>query len=191
MCTRQCHSLPSHLITKIKKTRTTGSAQINCHFPQTVSVPYSANAKVRLPIRSLQKGPCSPMKGISSSTSKCYPSWVEIRNRLPQILQTPRACILSEFYIHGNVYRNYILIRSNEMQQYAGVYLLQNYSTCFGCPSHPSSAVHKTVTAASGTGHSIVATTFLHRGLFATLDEGCCSDTMTCTRSCSYSFMYS
>ena len=39
------------------------------------------------------------------------------------------------------------------MQQYAGIYLLQNYSTFFGCPSHPSSGVHKTVTAASGTGH--------------------------------------
>ena len=39
------------------------------------------------------------------------------------------------------------------MQQYAGVYLLQNYSTCFWCPSHPSSGVHITVTAASGTGH--------------------------------------
>ena len=39
------------------------------------------------------------------------------------------------------------------MQQYAGIYLLQNYSTCFGCPLHPSSGVRKTVTAASGTGH--------------------------------------
>ena len=48
---------------------------------------------------------------------------------------------------------HYILIRSNKMQQYAGIYLLQNYSTCFGCLSHPSSGVHKTVTAASGTGH--------------------------------------
>ena len=48
-----------------------------------------------------------------------------------------------------------ILIRSNKMQQYAGIYLLQNYSTYFGCPSHPSSVVHKTVIAASGTGHSI------------------------------------
>jgi len=35
------------------------------------------------------------------------------------------------------------------MQQYAGVYLLQNYSTCFGCLSHPSSGVYQTVTAAS------------------------------------------
>ena len=39
------------------------------------------------------------------------------------------------------------------MQQYAGVYLLQNYSTLFGCLSQPSSRVHQTVTAASGTGH--------------------------------------
>jgi len=39
------------------------------------------------------------------------------------------------------------------MQQYAGVYLLQNYSTCFGCLSHPSSGVYQTLTAASVTGH--------------------------------------
>jgi len=39
------------------------------------------------------------------------------------------------------------------MQQYGGIYLLQNYSTYFGCPSHPSSGIHKIVTAASGTGH--------------------------------------
>jgi len=41
------------------------------------------------------------------------------------------------------------------MQQYAGIYLLQNHSTCFGCPSQPSLGEHKTATAASGTGHSI------------------------------------
>jgi len=41
------------------------------------------------------------------------------------------------------------------MQQYAGIYLLQNYSKCFWFPSHPLSGVCKTVTAASGTGHSI------------------------------------
>ena len=35
-------------------------------------------------------------------------------------------------YIHGSVHRDSILIRSNEMQQYAGVYLLQNYFTCLG-----------------------------------------------------------
>ena len=37
-----------------------------------------------------------------------------------------------------------LLIRSKKMQQYAGIYLPQIYSTCFGCPSHPSSGVHKT-----------------------------------------------
>ena len=50
------------------------------------------------------------------------------------------------------------------MQQYAGIYFLQNHSKCLGCSSHPSSGVYKTVTAASGTGHSIWATTFLQRG---------------------------
>jgi hypothetical protein len=35
------------------------------------------------------------------------------------------------------------------MQEYAGTYLLQNHYTYFGCPSHPSSGVYKTVTAAS------------------------------------------
>jgi len=49
----------------------------------------------------------------------------------------------------------YILISSNKMQQYASIYLRQNHSTCFGCPSFSSSGVHKTVTAALGTGHSI------------------------------------
>ena len=58
-----------------------------------------------------------------------------------------------------------ILIRYNAMQQYAGVYLMQNYSTCFGCLPHPSSGVHQTVTAASGTGHSVRAITFRQRGL--------------------------
>ena len=57
------------------------------------------------------------------------------------------------FSIHGSVHRDSIFIRSNEMQQYAGVYLLTNNSTCIGCLSPPPSGVHKTVTAASGTGH--------------------------------------
>jgi len=47
------------------------------------------------------------------------------------------------------------------MQQCAGIYLPQNHSTSFGCPSHTSSGVHKTVTAVPGTGHSIWATSFL------------------------------
>ena len=46
---------------------------------------------------------------------------------------------------------NVRLKKSNEMQQYADINLLLNYSTCFGRPSRPSSGVHKTVVAASGT----------------------------------------
>jgi len=47
------------------------------------------------------------------------------------------------------------LKKSNKMQQYADIHLLLNYSTCFGRPWRPSSGVHKTVVAASGTNHTI------------------------------------
>ena len=49
------------------------------------------------------------------------------------------------------------------MQQYADIYLLLNYSTCFGRPSRPSSGVHKTVVAASGIDHATWGANFLKR----------------------------
>ena len=52
------------------------------------------------------------------------------------------------------------LKKSNKMQQYADIYLLLNYSTCFGRPLRPSSGVHKIVVAASGTGHTIWGASF-------------------------------
>jgi len=67
------------------------------------------------------------------------------------------------------------------MQQYADIYLLQNYCTCFGCLPHPSSGVHQTVTAASG---AVLIRPRWRRVVALTHD-------MTCTRSCSYSLMYS
>jgi len=75
------------------------------------------------------------------------------------------------------------------MQQYAGIHLLQVYSTCFGGPSRPSSGVQKTVTAASGTGHSNGATTFLQHGLIRPHWRKVIA--MTFTRGCGYSFLYS
>ena len=58
----------------------------------------------------------------------------------------------------------------------------------FRVPSHPSSGVHKTVTAASGTGHSVRATTFFQRGLIRPRWRKVVALTrdVTCTRSCSY-----
>jgi len=67
------------------------------------------------------------------------------------------------FYICGSVHRNSRLKKSNKMQQYADIYLLLDYSTCFGRPSRPSSGVHKTVVAASGTDHTIWGASFLKR----------------------------
>ena len=43
------------------------------------------------------------------------------------------------------------------MQQYADIYLLLNYSTCFGRPSRKSSRVHETVVAASGADRTILS----------------------------------
>jgi len=57
------------------------------------------------------------------------------------------------------------------MQQYADIHLLLNYSTCFGSPPCPSSGVHKTVVAASGTDPYLV-----------TFEEACSPDSMICTR---------
>ena len=49
------------------------------------------------------------------------------------------------------------------MQEYADIYLLQNYATCFGCPSHQSSGVHKSAVAASCTDHTKWGATFFKR----------------------------
>jgi len=64
------------------------------------------------------------------------------------------------FYIRGSVHRNSRLKKPNEKQQHADIYLLLNYSTCFGRPSRPSSGVHKTVVAASGTDRTVWAASF-------------------------------
>jgi len=49
------------------------------------------------------------------------------------------------------------------MQVYANIYLVINYSTCFGRPSRPSSGVHKTVVAAFGKDHTIWEASFFKR----------------------------
>jgi len=59
------------------------------------------------------------------------------------------------------------------MRQYADIYLLLNYCTCFGRPSLPSSGVHKTVVVASGTDHTLSGARFLKRDQMATFEEPC------------------
>ena len=61
------------------------------------------------------------------------------------------------------MHRNSGLKKSNQMQQYADIYLPLYYCTCFGRPSRPSSGVHKTVVAASGTDHTIWGGRFFKR----------------------------
>ena len=50
------------------------------------------------------------------------------------------------------------------------IYLLLNYSTCFGRPSRPLSGVHKTVVAASGTDLTMWGASFFQRDQIGTVE---------------------
>ena len=65
------------------------------------------------------------------------------------------------------------------MKQYADIYLLLNYSTCFGRPSRPSSGVHKTVVAASSTDHTIWGASVLAPQIVCSVLEA--ATTVLCT----------
>jgi len=67
------------------------------------------------------------------------------------------------FSICSSAHRNCRLKKSKKMQQYADIYLLLNYSTCFGRPSRPSSGVHKTVVVGFGTDHTVWGASFFKR----------------------------
>jgi len=67
-----------------------------------------------------------------------------------------------KFYTRGTVHLNSRFKKSNKIQLHADIYLLLNYSTCFGRPSRPSSGVHITVVAASGADHAIWGASLLY-----------------------------
>jgi len=92
------------------------------------------------------------------------------------------------FYVYGSAHRwSTLIIVQRDATQSSLFCILQVHSTCFGCQPHPISAVNKTVTTASGTGHIFSAVTSLQRGqasltwpvpeavvtVFCTPDDGC------------------
>jgi len=59
--------------------------------------------------------------------------------------------MVDEFYVYGSVHRwSILIIVQQDATQSSLFIILQVHSICFGCQSHPSSGVHKTVTTASG-----------------------------------------
>jgi len=58
---------------------------------------------------------------------------------------------------------NILIIVQRVATQSSLFIILQVHSACFGCQSHPSLGVHKTVTTASGTDHIFCAATRLQR----------------------------
>jgi hypothetical protein len=127
-----------------------------------------------------------------AATKFTFHSFVDNLSWSVDSLWTKDTCTV----IHFKRFRNtqHCVLYINKIQQDATVsrcLFTAKLLYIFRVSIAPIIRVHKTVTAASGTGHSIWETTFLQRGQLVTLEEGCCSDTMTCTRGCSYSFMYS
>ena len=148
-----------------------------------------------------------------ASTYKCYDqkSW----SQLSQTLLYPQQDIFKVFCLfvhhflsffsgsgsfHGVSYQTnnhyFGLKKSNEMKQYGDIYLLLNYSVCFERPSRPSSGLHKTLVADSGTDHTIWGASFFKRDQIRTvLGRTACSVKYTshcmiymiCTRGCNYS----
>ena len=55
-----------------------------------------------------------------------------------------------------DTHENILITVQRDATQSSLFIILQVHSTCFGCPLHPSSGVHKTLTTASGTGHFFV-----------------------------------
>ena len=101
---------------------------------------------------------------------------------------TARNHWIEEFYVYGSVHRwSILIIVQRDATQSSLFIILQVHSTCFGYQPHPSSGVHKTVTAVSGT----VQLPLSKVPSLATLDRGSCTQNMTSTGDCSYSFVYS
>jgi hypothetical protein len=85
-----------------------------------------------------------------------------------------------------------LIIVQRDATQSSRFIILQVHSTCFRCQPHPSSGVHKTVTAAAGSVHICCAATSLQSGKALVTLEGCsCTKNMTRTGGCSYTFVYS
>ena len=87
-----------------------------------------------------------------------------------------------QFYVDGSVSRWPILIiAEGDAIQSSLFIILQVHFTCFRCQPHLSSAVHETVTTASGSGYIFCAAASLQRG----------QASFTTTGGYSYIFMYS
>ena len=60
---------------------------------------------------------------------------------------------LDSYVIKLNLMCHISIIAQRDATQNSLFIILQVHSTCFGCQTHPSSGVHKTVTTYSGTGN--------------------------------------
>ena len=77
-----------------------------------------------------------------------------------------------DFHVYGSMHHwSILIIVQLDATQNRLFIILQVHSTCFRCQPHPSSGVHKTVTAASGTGHIFLCSCVVT--VLCTPDDGC------------------
>jgi len=95
-------------------------------------------------------------------------------------------CVISSIQTKlkgNNTTVNILITVQRDATQSSLFIILQVHSTCFGCQTHPSSGVHKTVTTASGTGRIFCAATSLQPGqAWPRILDG--------TQNCNYSLRY-
>jgi len=88
-----------------------------------------------------------------NGTHKAY--YKPIRKQTSSIFFHTHSFVILECSQHNNVHAILIIVQQDATQS-SLLIILQVHCTCFGCQTHPSSGVHKTVTTASGTGHIFV-----------------------------------
>jgi len=89
-----------------------------------------------------------------NSLSQDY--YIYVRNEQMHGYGTHKDCH-NKHYVHGSVHHKSTLMNVQRDATICSLYiLLQNHSTCFGCRTHSSSGVYKTVVTATGTSHMIV-----------------------------------
>ena len=137
---------------------------------------------------------------IQQATSTIWRQWTVVLWKC--LSHTLKCFFLGGGVINGNVSQtnnNRILIKMQLDATVSRCLFTAKSLYMFRVSQHPSSGVLKTVPAASGTGHNIGAATSLPRGQIGTglcesspdlamLEGSSCTDIMTCTGGCGYSF---
>ena len=98
-----------------------------------------------------------------SLTSQCVKHerlhhWCYKHSKLLDRHKTKHENVNNKFNVHGSVLRKYILIYIQQDATLNSLFISGNCCTCFGWYLRPSSGAHTTISTASGTCQTVIAT---------------------------------